>query len=147
MSNLVSNTKFPKSERLCSNKIIQELFMQRKDSENKSSSFLFPFKITAIIPLKTLIQATEEVVILPIKYPQVVISVSKKNFKRAVDRNRIKRQIREIYRLSKSNLFANLPQSKIPTAFAIVFVAKEHQLYEFMTKRFEKAAKMILSDK
>lgn len=117
--------------------------MQRKDSENKSSSFLFPFKIAAIIPLQT----TQEVAITDIKYPQVVISVSKKNFKRAVDRNRIKRQIREIYRLSKTTLFANLPQSKIPTAFAIVFVAKEHQLYEFMAKRFEKAAKMLLSDK
>jgi ribonuclease P protein component len=139
----VSNNKFPKSERLCSNKIIQELFMQRKDSENKSSSFLFPFKIAAIIPPKT----TQELAITDIKYPQVVISVSKKNFKRAVDRNRIKRQIREIYRLSKTTLFANLPQSKIPTAFAIVFVAKEHQLYEFMAKRFEKAAKMLLSDK
>lgn len=117
--------------------------MQRKDSENKSSSFLFPFKIAVIKPLQTI----EEIIAPSIKYPQVVISVSKKNFKRAVDRNRIKRQIREIYRLSKETLFANLPQSKIPTAFAIVFVAKEHQLYDFMAKRFEKAAKMVLIDK
>lgn len=38
------------------------------------------------------------------EYRQVGVSVSKRNFKKAVDRNRIKRQLREAYRLHKSQI-------------------------------------------
>jgi ribonuclease P protein component len=77
---------FKKEEKLTSEKWIQELF-------EKGSSFY-------ISPLK--------VIYLP--HPnqdlpnQVLISVPARNFKRAVDRNRIKRQMREAYRLHKHEL-------------------------------------------
>ncbi|PWW40240.1 ribonuclease P protein component [Idiomarina loihiensis] len=48
-------------------------------------------------------------------HPRIGVTVSKKRAKRAVDRNRIKRQIRETFRLS---------QHKIP-AFDIVIIAKQ----------------------
>ena len=47
---------------------------------------------------------------------QVLVSVSKRNFKRAVDRNRLKRQIREAYRLNK-HLLTNLPDK-----YAIAYI-------------------------
>ena len=37
----------------------------------------------------------------PLSSPQILVSVSKRHFKRAVKRNRVKRQIREAYRLNK----------------------------------------------
>ncbi len=79
-----STQSFGKAERLNSKKLMDELF-------NKGSSFvLYPFRIywmkhEQIVPSKI----------------QVLISVPKKNFPLAVDRNRIKRLMREAYRKNK----------------------------------------------
>jgi len=78
---------FRKEERLSKDKLIQELF------DKGSSFYLFPFKVF-FMPNPD--QETP--------FHQVVISVSKRNFKRAVDRNLIKRRMREAYRLNKELL-------------------------------------------
>ncbi len=75
--------KFPKKERLSKEKDIQELF------KKGSSFYLFPFKIL-FLPQATTAEPM-----------RILISVSKKNFKASPDRNRIKRRIREGYRLNK----------------------------------------------
>lgn len=43
---------------------------------------------------------------------QLLISVPKKHFKHAVDRNRVKRQVREAYRLHKAILYAAIPADR-----------------------------------
>jgi ribonuclease P protein component len=78
---------FKKSERLSSKKLIQELF------DRGSSFYLYPFKVFFVQNER------------PIN--QVMTSVPKSLFKRAVDRNTIKRRIREGYRLNKSKLASN----------------------------------------
>ena len=94
---------FRKEERLYKKKQIQELF------DKGSSFYLFPFKII-VLPHP---DATHPV-------HQVLISVSSKNFRRAVDRNLIKRRIREAYRLQKAKLRKN---PKLTIAF--LYTAKE----------------------
>jgi ribonuclease P protein component len=87
--------KFTKSERLCSKILIDQLF-------EKGSSFKnFPFKV---IWLETP-EVTEPL--------QVVISVPKRVFKRAVDRNKVKRRIREAYRKNKILVTAQLKNKKV----------------------------------
>ncbi len=77
---------FRKEERLCSTKLIEELYQQG------SSFVLYPFRyIYREVPLQN-------------PSVQLVISVPKRKFKKSVDRNRIKRQIREIYRHQKEEL-------------------------------------------
>ncbi|MBO7099778.1 MAG: ribonuclease P protein component [Bacteroidaceae bacterium] len=71
-----------KEERLCSRKALEELF----EGSNKS---------ILSYPIRAVFQKTEETGI------RIMISVSKRFFKRAVKRNRIKRQLREAYRLNK----------------------------------------------
>ncbi|MCA6380800.1 MAG: ribonuclease P protein component [Cytophagales bacterium] len=80
---------FKKEEKLTSEKWIKELF------EKGSSFYLSPLKVIYLLhPNQDLPN-------------QVLISVPARNFKRAVDRNRIKRQLREAYRLHKHQLDAN----------------------------------------
>jgi ribonuclease P protein component len=68
-------------------------------------------------------------------------SVSAKNFKRAVDRNRIKRKMREAYRLQKSSLQKQLEQNHQHLAVFIIFTGKSLPEFESV---FEKMGFIIL---
>ncbi|MFL5730014.1 MAG: ribonuclease P protein component [Cytophagaceae bacterium] len=113
----IPSEKFPKTERLTSQKIIEELFSKG------SSAYLYPFR------LKMLGKSTENKAL-----PQILITVPKKNFKRAVDRNRIRRQIREVYRKNKSILFSE-KNVIMPLYLAIIYSAKEKIDYNELEKK------------
>ena len=91
--------EFRKAERLCSKKRIDGLF-----SGGRSLS---AYPIRAIYAPKE--EDGEPV--------EVLVSVSKRHFKRAVDRNRLKRLIREAYRLNKSVLLDRLQGHHFSVAF------------------------------
>ena len=100
---------FKKAERLSKEKTIQELFIKG------SSFYLHPFKVVYI---RNPDQSAT--------VPQILISVASRNFPRAVDRNLIKRRIREAYRIqkeiiqhgSKQGVFAFLYTAKTALSFA-----------------------------
>lgn len=96
---------FKKESRLCSQKRIEELF---KGGKHHYSS---------LFRLSTLPGAAPN--------SRVVISVPKRNFKKAVERNRIKRIIREVIR--KSHF---LSSSTPPLDIAILFRGKELPSYK-----------------
>ena len=56
---------------------------------------------------------------------QVMVTVSKRNFKTAVARNRIKRQVREAYRLQKETFYAKLESSGLHISLMISYIGKE----------------------
>jgi ribonuclease P protein component len=69
------------------------------------------------------------------------VSVSKKNFKKAVDRNYFKRVLRETYRLNKHLLLNNLDQ---PYSFMFFYQTKERLSYqEINTKTIQLFEKFI----
>ena len=58
-----------------------------------------------------------------------------------MDRNRIKRQIREAYRLNKSNWLPQLDNK--PAHLAIIYIAKEHNEFSFIKKKLLQALNML----
>lgn len=91
-----------KSERLNSDKAINELFTDGK-------SFVK-------FPLRVVYRKREDVGTAC----RILISVPKKRFKRAVKRNRIKRLVRESYRLNKSLVLNSLVNETVDIAFVYI---------------------------
>lgn len=99
----------PKVERLNSRILIEKLF-----TGGSKSLPAFPLRIV-YMPV--------EGENLPIA--TILISVPKKRFKRAVKRNRVKRQIREAYRLNKTCLLTPLAEKGRRLAIAFIYLSDE----------------------
>ena len=118
---------FPKEEHLCRKKLIEELF-----SKQGSSFGVYPLRIVWIkAPAPTSAP------------PQVLISVSKRTFKRAVDRNRLKRLIREAYRLNKYRL-TEQPGGHTVALLGIIFTGKEKSPLTVVEKKLISAFHRLL---
>ena len=86
-----------KEERLCSKKLIDTLF----GTGGSHAMTAYPLKaVYRLIDSKTETSVSKEAIVE--SNVQVLVSVPKKHFKRAVKRNRVKRQVREAYRKHKS---------------------------------------------
>ena len=105
---------FKKEEKLKSRKAIEQLFRDGKSFSNFPFRVLFSFKDAAVNPLQT------------------GFAVSSKHFKKAVDRNRIKRLMREAYRLQKNDLQNQLIQQQKQLAVFVIYVGNELPEYAFI---------------
>ena len=113
---------FTKEERLCNKKLIDQLY------HNGSSFLCYPFRVSWLI--------TTDPQLFP---AQVLFSVSKKRYKKAVDRNLIKRRIREAYRLHKQQyLYSLLSDADKRIVFSIGFIGKEIAPYDLIEKKILK---------
>lgn len=106
---------FTKAERLCSKKLIDELF-----GGGSASMAAFPLRAVYRFVEHDTGHCTEESV--PV---QVLISVPKKRLRLAVDRNRMKRQVREAYRRNKQSLCQRLSQQRRSMNLAFVCISNE----------------------
>ncbi len=108
---------YSKAEKLKSRKVIESLF-----TEGKS---------VGVYPLRLFYIELPETEIVPLK---TAVSVSKKNFRGAVQRNYIKRLLRESYRLNKHLIYENCDKKY---ALLFLYVGKEkpdfHQLNKTMS--------------
>ncbi len=121
---------FSGKERLKSKKLIEQIFIEG------SSVSAFPLRL---VYLQTSFDDGSKI--------KTGISVSKRNFKKAVDRNRIKRLLREAYRLHKNLYFNN---TTTQYAFMILYIGKDKpsltQIEIRMLLLFEKFSKAISKD-
>lgn len=88
------------------------------------------------------------VVYMPIEQGEVpatiLISVSKRRFKRAVKRNRVKRQIREAYRLNKHALLDALGERRKRLAVAFIYLSDEQVDSSVIEERMKTALARIV---
>lgn len=126
MSNISST--FGKRERMVSLKLIESLF-----GGGCSQS-------VAAFPLRAVYMLAER---QPDDAPvQLLISVPKKRFHHAVDRNRVKRQVREVYRLHKGFLYDAVPANQ-RLLLAFIWLSDEHRSSSEVTHRLVGLMKRI----
>nr|WP_294948141.1 ribonuclease P protein component [uncultured Mucilaginibacter sp.] len=121
---------FKKEERLCNKKLIDGLF------HNGSSFLCYPFRASWML------SDTEQ------QFPvQILFAVAKKRYKRAVDRNLIKRRMREAYRLNKQSLlYTVLAGADKRIVLSIGYIGKEIADYAFIEKKMLKLLAQIAAE-
>ena len=111
---------FRKRERMVSLKLIESLF----GGGCSQSVAAFPLRAVYMLAER---QAGDAPV-------QLLISVPKKRFKHAVDRNRVKRQLREAFRLHKNVLYQALPANQ-RLFLAFIWLSDEHSPSKVVSQR------------
>lgn len=119
--------RFKKEERLKSRKTIQALFKVGNSFSN------YPVRVVWI-----------EKELLSTAPAQLTVSVPKRAFRKAVHRNRIRRQIKEAYRLNKHQLYEGLQPKNKQLAIMLIYIAKTHLSYAEIEKAVQKALVRLL---
>ncbi|MDD2798427.1 MAG: ribonuclease P protein component [Bacteroidales bacterium] len=114
---LIKHT-LPKSERISRKLILDKIFVEGK-------SFV-------VYPIRVVYLTSVELQEAPVA---IVVSVSKKRFKRAVKRNFVKRRIREAFRLNKHKI--ELPASLKNVAIAFLYLSTELKEFETINGKME----------
>jgi ribonuclease P protein component len=113
-----------KQERLKSKKLIEKLYAEGDSVKT------FPLRMMYVQTAHTS------------EFPcQVGVSVAKRNYKLAVDRNRLKRLMRETYRLQKQIVYNNLDK---PYVFMISYIGREEIKYEDLYLKMEKLLTLFI---
>jgi len=119
---------FSKSEHLCGEKRITRLFTQGE------AFIAYPLRVVYILEPKKDIEPVS-----------VMVSVPKKRFKRAVKRNRLKRLMREAYRLNKQLLFEKIEEKQLQLHVAFNYVSDDELDFATVDKKMKLAIQKLLA--
>jgi len=126
----MSTFRFPKSERICNKSDIELLFSKSASLRKGSVILRFAFRESL---------AGES-------HRQVLIVVPKKRVKRAVDRNKLKRQLREIYRLNKLPEIEYGEGQDRTLLIALIYSGQPKAEYPVLEKQFNQAMAKMRSE-
>ena len=119
----------PKYERICKENDIQALF-------DKGHGFgVYPYRVIYLFRHDENHPVT----------CRLLVSVSKKRFHHAINRNRVKRLIRESWRRNKAALFEICEKDNISVDVALVYTATDIHSYEEMFAKTKKAVNELIN--
>jgi len=122
------NVSLGKANKLCNHKIIDEVF--ESGAQVKSFPFVVKFK--------------EHDLVQDVRF-QIVFSAPKRTFRKAVQRNRIKRLCKEAFRAKRSLLDDYLQEHNKQLALFLVYTSKEELSLPLLSGKTEKLIKKIIS--
>jgi len=124
---MIHQNSFSKIEHLCGEKRITRLYTQ-------GDAFIaYPVRVVFLIEPKSDIEPAN-----------VLISVPKKRFKRAVKRNRLKRLIREAYRLNKKELIDKLEEKQLQVHVAFNYVSDDELDFASIEKKIKLSLQKLI---
>ena len=124
---MIRQNSFSKIEHLCGEKRITRLYTQ-------GDAFIaYPVRVVFLIEPKSDIEPAN-----------VLISVPKKRFKRAVKRNRLKRLIREAYRLNKKELIDKLDEKQLQVHIAFNYVSDDELDFASIEKKIKLSLQKLI---
>jgi ribonuclease P protein component len=120
MGDALQKNTFPKSERLCSRKEIDRLF-----ADGASIS---------VSPIKLIFIDRKE---LPQSRCLTMFVVPKRNFRRAHDRNKLKRRMREAFRLGRHGFYETLSAKEKCVSMAMLYTGRRSEEYGVISRAVE----------
>ncbi len=121
----VKRFSYSKKEKLKSRKQLEQLFT------TGATLIIFPIKVFYKIEVLNNVLKTG-------------VGVSKKNFRKAVERNRVKRLLRETYRTEKPGLLNYLQQNKKQIALFFLYIDKSLPEYNLLKEKMQQAIEKII---
>lgn len=122
-----------KAEKLKSRKRIERVFREGK------SFTLFPYRVIFLLQPVGVVGA----VVAPL---QAGFGASSRQFKKAVDRNRIKRLSREAYRLQKQPLLQGLTEKGVSLAVFFIYTGRELPAYATVSEKIGVALQKLIKE-
>ncbi|MCL2597967.1 MAG: ribonuclease P protein component [Paludibacter sp.] len=123
---------FPKKEHLCGDKNIELLLKQGY------AFIIYPFRVIYLFEKQE--NTINEVQV------KVLISVAKKKHRRANSRNRLKRLMRESYRLNKINLLNFAKENALNISIAFQYISDEILKYNFIESKMREISIKLINN-
>ena len=127
--NQTRRNTFPLKEHLKSKSVIDRLYA------NGTSVTAFPLRAVFLEQPSEIQEPTAA----------ILINVAKRRFRHAVDRNLLKRRIREAYRTEKHHFIDTLETNGKKMAVAIMYIDTRHSSTLYIKKKMEKLLNGIIS--
>lgn len=121
-----------KEERVTRRKVIEELFATGKTFS------AYPLRVFYLLKKRS--GSEEELSNAPLQFG---VGVSKRYFKKAVDRNRVKRLLRETYRTQKPELLEAVSQKSASLQVFAIFTGKELPLFDDLREKVGSALRRL----